>query len=67
MSLTLKRRPFTRFKYAEEFCQELTRKRYQWQMTSKFDQVRVDPIDGETYAYDEFVVDWYEPAAPLWL
>ena len=64
MSLNLKRKEFSRFKYAEEFCQELTSRRIQWQMTSRLDQSHID-VDGETYTYDDFVIDWFEPTTPL--
>lgn len=34
-------------------------------MTSRLDQTHEE--DGYTYTYDEFVVDWCEPASPLGL
>jgi hypothetical protein len=47
---------FSKFKYAEEFCQELTSERFPWQLTVQYDMPHVE--DGEVYIYDEFVVDW---------
>lgn len=49
-------RKFIRFKYAEEFCQELTRSRLPWQMTVQFDMPHKE--EDEIFLYDEFVVDW---------
>lgn len=55
----MRTRSFSRFKYAEEFCQDLTHARLSWQMTVKFDTEHEE--DGETYIYDEFIVDWLTP------
>lgn len=52
----MRTRKFSRFKYAEEFCQELTRARLLWKMAVVYSIPHEE--DGEQYIYDEFVVNW---------
>lgn len=53
----MRRRVFSKFKWAEEFCQELTRYRLPWQMTVEFNVEHLDE-DGEIYTYDDFIIHW---------
>lgn len=52
----MRRRVFSKFKWAEEFCQDLTHYRLPWQMTVEFNVAHLE--DDEIYTYDDFIVDW---------
>ncbi len=56
-SLGVKISQFDRHKYAEKYCQELTRLRIKWTLDVEFDVPHED--DGETYIYDDFTVTEY--------
>lgn len=53
----IRRRIFSRYKYAEEFCYELTGFRIPWRMNVEFDVEHMEE-DGEIYVYDDFIVEW---------
>lgn len=52
------RKVFSKHKWAEEYCQELTKKKIPWQLSVYYDQPHYDEDDKEMSIYNDYVVDY---------
>lgn len=56
----MNRKIFGKYKYAKQFCRELTNEKIYWQMTIQYDQPHFEDDDKENMnIYNDYIVDYW--------